>query len=269
MTVIDTDPNASLAATKPKRAGKPRAQAVAIHQPQALATSPNPVSIVERAIEKGITGADLKEVMDLQERWEASQARKAFDIAMANAQGDMPLLIKNRLVDFPSEKAPGGRVTYRHEDLAEVVSTITPILKKHGLAHRFRTEQLDQGQIRVTCIITGHGHREENSLQSSRDNGPGRNDLQAIASTLTYLERYTLKAALGLAAAHDDDGKASEGQPSTITAIQLQQLEALAEEVNANIEGACKYLKIGSLAELPASKFERAVQLLEAKRAPL
>src|SRR4051794_25328219 len=86
-------------------------------------SSPNPISIVQTAIEKGITGADLKEIMDLQERWEANQARKAFDIAMANAQAEMPTIVKNRLVAF--EARSGGKDTsYRHEDLAEIVETI-------------------------------------------------------------------------------------------------------------------------------------------------
>jgi hypothetical protein len=40
-------------------------------------------------------------------------------------------------------------------------------------------------------------------LQTS---GAGKNSLQAIASTTTYLQRYTLKLALGLSVSHDDDG---------------------------------------------------------------
>jgi len=91
---------------------------------------------------------------------------------------------------------------------------------------------LDGGQIRVTCVITGHGHREETSLQSGLDTGPGRNNLQSIASTVTYLERYTLKAALGLAASHDDDGRGSDGNDdgSKIGAKQLTEIEALVKE---------------------------------------
>jgi hypothetical protein len=234
-------------------------------------SSPNPISIVQTAIEKGITGADLKEIMDLQERWEANQARKAFDIAMANAQAEIPTIVKNRLVHFEAKN--GGKDTsYRHEDLAEIVQTIRPILHKHGLAHRFRTHQDMQngGLITVTCIITGHGHREETPLSSGPDqNGSGMNNLQRIASAVTYLERYTLKAALGLAASHDDDAQGTTAEVGTITALQLQELEALAEEVDANITTACKALKINSLAEMPASVFPKAKAKLEAMRTPL
>jgi len=200
-----------------KPAGKHRnvklkAQSVAVHQPQPP-QAVNTMTVVERAIEKGLTGDDLKQMMDLQERYEANVARKAFDVAMADAQADMPLIVKNRLVNYASTKSPTGFVTYKHEDLGEVIDTIKPILHKHGLAHRFRTNQ--QGdQVQVTCIITGHGHREETTLASTRDTSGGKNNLQEIASTVTYLERYTLKAALGLAASHDDDGRGSDGEPS-------------------------------------------------------
>lgn len=273
MTVVDTD---TAKPAKPKAATKPKAsQAVALPNVAALAASPSndPPSMLARAIEKGMTGADLKELMDLQERWSANQARKDFDIAMAQAQAEMPTIVKNRLVYFEAKN--GGKDTsYRHEDLAGIVETIRPILHKHGLAHRFRTEQkvIDGSMvITVTCLITGHGHREETPLSSGPDqNGSGMNNLQRIASTVTYLERYTLKAALGLAASVDDDGRGGpEPTGEFITAAQLAQLEALAKEVGADVTKACKHLKIDSLAALPAARFEKAMASLEAKRVPL
>lgn len=244
---------------------KPRARVPA-------ASTPNPISIVQTAIEKGITGADLKEIMDLQERWEANQARKAFDIAMANAQAEIPTIVKNRLVAFEATKPGGKDTSYRHEDLAEIVQTIRPILHKHGLAHRFHTKQDMQngGLITVTCIITGHGHREETPLSSGPDqNGSGMNNLQRIASAVTYLERYTLKAALGLAASHDDDAQGTTAETGTITALQLQELEALIKEVDAKASNVCKACHVNSLAEMKQSQFDKAKAKLEAMRPPL
>jgi hypothetical protein len=58
----------------------------------------------------------------------------------------------------------------------------------------------------VTCIIAhSAGYSEENSLSAPFDPSGNKNPLQAIGSAQTYLQRYTLKAALGLAAAKDDD----------------------------------------------------------------
>lgn len=47
---------------------------------------------------------------------------------------------------------------------------------------------------------------------------------------------------------------------------QEANLEALADEVKANIPGFCKFFKIHSLAELPADQFDKAVTMLEKKR---
>jgi hypothetical protein len=267
MTMIDQPKTPS--AAKPAKTPKPAKQAVAVHQPQAAPA--NAMTVVERAIEKGLTGQDLKEMMDLQERWEASQNRKAFDVALFAATAEIPTIVKNRLVAFEA-KSGGKDTSYRHEDLAQVIDTIRPHLFKHGLGHRFDTKQdmANGGLITVTCIIYGHGHREETSLSSGPDqNGSGMNNLQRIASATTYLERYTLKAALGLASKYDDDGRASGGDNSTITALQLKQLEDLAKEVGADVTRACKALGIGSLHELPASRFDKAIASLEAKRVPL
>jgi hypothetical protein len=160
---------------------------------------PNPMDILARAVTDGASLEVLERLMALQERWEANEARKAFEKAMAAASTEMPALVKNRAVKF-------GTTSYKHEDLAEVVSAIAPVLGKHGLSHRFETTT-EPGRITVTCIISHElGHSIRNSLSGPADNSGGKNAIQSIGSSITYLSRYALKAALGLAAAHDDDG---------------------------------------------------------------
>jgi hypothetical protein len=71
---------------------------------------------------------------------------------------------------------------------------------------------------------------------------------------------------LGLAAERDDDGVAvSAGHK--ITDEQRMQLVALADDVGADKVAFCKYMKIASLADLPAKDFNRAVAALNKKRA--
>jgi len=234
------------------------------NEPTALAVS-TPMSMIDRAIAGGASIEVIEKLMALQERWDANQSRKLFDEALANAQGEMPALAKNRLVNYPSQKSPTGFVTYRHEDLAEVIETVKPVLKKFGLAHRFRTTQ-EGDKITVTCIITGHGHREENSLSAGRDTSGGKNNHQEIASAVTYLERYTLKAALGLAAAHDDDAGKAESADA-ITLEQVEELIALADDVGADKEAFCRYFKVDGFAHISTKDFPRAIAALNKKRA--
>ena len=222
-----------------------------------------PMDMLERAVSSNAGVEVISKLMDLQDRWQASHARRSFDEAMAAAKAEIPVIMKNRKVDFTS---PKGRTNYRHEDLAEIARTVDPILTKHGLSYRFRTTSQPNEPVSVTCVVSHRlGHSEENTLTAGRDESGNKNSIQAVGSTVTYLQRYTLKAALGLAASNDDDGSASE-KPAFITSDQLQRIIALADEVKADKERFCKYLKIGSLAEILASDFDHAMKLLEAKR---
>src|SRR6185312_5675879 len=156
--------------------------------------------------------------------------------------------------------------SYNHEDMAEIARTVDPILAKHGLSYRFRTLS-DAATVTVTCIISHRdGHSEENSLSAAHDTSGSKNKIQAVGSAITYLQRYTLKAALGLAASADDDGKTAIAD-DPIDEKQLTVLIDLADEVGADKAKFCKYLKISALAELPMTRFSEAKAALEAKRA--
>ena len=117
-----------------------------------------PMGMIQHAIERGATTETLAQMMALQERWEANQARKAFDEAMSAAKAEIPVIFKNKTVDFTSAK---GRTNYRHEDLAGIARTVDPILSKHGLSYRFRTSSNPNEPVTVTCVVTHRqGHSE-------------------------------------------------------------------------------------------------------------
>ena len=235
---------------------------VAMNEPTAVSVM-TPMDMLNKAVAQGANIDVLEKLMGLQERWEANQARKAFDEAMAGAKAEIPTIVKNREVDFTSSK---GRTNYRHEDLAEIARTVDPILSRHGLSYRFRVTSNVNEPVSVTCILSHRaGHSEETTLSAGRDDSGNKNSIQAVGSAITYLQRYTLKAALGLAAASEDDGNTTD-EPDYISGDQLAKIIDLAEAVGADNEKFCRYLKVGSLAEIPASKFDHAVKMLEAKR---
>lgn len=236
---------------------------VPIEQAETLPSVLTPMDMLNKAVAQGADISVLEKLMALQERWEANQARKAFDEAMAAAKAEIPTITKNREVDFTSSK---GRTNYRHEDLAQIARIVNPILSKHGLSYRYRVSSNINEPVSVTCIVSHRaGHSEETTLSAGRDESGNKNSIQAVGSTVVYLQRYTLKAALGLAASNDDDANSAE-TPDYITLDQLTRLVELADEVGADKEKFCKYLRVGSLAEIPAKQFDHAVSLLEAKR---
>lgn len=172
--------------------------------------SVTPMQLVERAMAAG--NLDLVEkFMALQERWEATQARKAFVAAISAAKAEIKPILKKQEVDFTSSR---GRTNYEHEGLADIAEHIDPILAKNGLSYRYRPKQ-DSKILTITCIVEHRdGHSEETSLFGPNDESGNKNAIQSVGSTATYLQRYTLKLALGLAAAKDDDGRGAVGAPT-------------------------------------------------------
>lgn len=223
-----------------------------------------PMEILERAVAQGANVETLDKLMTLQERWEKNLARKAFDNAMSAAKAEIPVIEKTRTVDFVGRT--GIRTNYRHEDMAGIARTVDPLLTKHGLSYRYRTET-KEGIVTVTCIVSHRdGHSEENSLSAGRDETGNKNNIQAVGSTITYLQRYTLKAALGLAASDDDDTKhISVG--ALLNDAQATEITSLALEVRADMDKFLRYLGVESISDIPALRFKEAKEALEAKRA--
>jgi hypothetical protein len=222
-----------------------------------------PLAMIAQAVERGAPVKALEKLIELHQHWETSQSRKAFDTAIAEAKAKIPVISKNREVDFTAQRS---RTHYRYEDLAEIARTVSPILASFGLAYRFRSS-VEGSLVKVTCILSHRdGHFEENQLAAATDDTGNKNGIQAIGSTLTYLQRMTLKASLGLAASDDDDGKAA-GMAVPINADQIRELLALLKSVGAQKAALLRFFKIDALPDLPAVKFDQAVAMLNAKRA--
>jgi len=223
-----------------------------------------PMEMLDRAVSQNASVETLTQLMNLQERWEANQARKAFDEAMAAAKANMPAILKTKKVDFTTQK---GRTNYQYEDLASIMNQIGPVLSANGLSIRYRTQAELNQPISVTCIISHRmGHSEENTLTAGRDDSGNKNSIQAIGSTVTYLQRYTLKAALGLAAAADDDGGKADDTTGVITEAEREIILTMVNDTETDIAKFCEFMQIESVKDMPAAKFRRAVNMLESKK---
>ena len=220
-----------------------------------------PMSMIERAVERGADVAMIEKLMELEERHRANLGRRSFDQAISNAKAEIPAIRKNRQVDFTTGK---GRTSYKHEDMAEIARTVDPILSKNGLSYRYRTAQ-EGGTVTVTCILSHRdGYCEETTLSSGIDQSGNKNHIQAVGSAATYLQRYTLKMALGLAATEDDDGRAAEAV-KVINADQYQTLQGLIEQAEADEAKMLAWLKAEAMEELTLKQFDTAVSMLRKK----
>lgn len=209
-----------------------------------------PMSMLDRAIASGAGIEVLEKLMGLQERWEKNESRKAFDEAVANAKAELK----------PVARTATGHNSKKYADFAAIASAVDPIITKHGLSYRFRSDQGDR--ISVTCILSHRaGHSETTTLSGPPDASGSKNAIQAIGSTLTYLQRYSLVQMLGLAAAEDDDGKAGAAGPR-IAPAQVEEINELLTAKRADVAAFLKWAKVEKIEDMPAAHYDAALDAI-------
>jgi hypothetical protein len=155
----------------------------------------------------------------------------------------------------------------RYADLAVVVEAVIPALNESGIAV-IQSPSFDGDLVSVTTVLL---HESGSSVTGTLSMRPTKMDPQGVGSAITYARRYALLAMAG-AAPEDDDGQAAS-QPGNDRAptppISQDQADALRLEIEAVGADPAKFLaffKIKWLEAMPASRWNEAVAMLEAKR---
>jgi hypothetical protein len=219
--------------------------------------------LLELAITSNASPEYLDKLLDLKIKHDKEMGRRAFTAAMAGFKGEVITITKDKQVAF-------NDVSYMHATLGNIIKIATPFMAKHGLSHRWQTKQ-EGSQITVTCIVSHKdGHSEETSMTAQPDTSGKKNAIQQVASTITYLERYTFLAITGLAVEEqDDDAQAAEKPVSeSITEDQANALHALITENDLNmglfIGWLQKTMKINEIDQIPVDYYQRAVNKVNA-----
>jgi hypothetical protein len=221
-----------------------------------------PMALIERASAQGASIEQMQQLFDLKLRVEADEARKAFNEAMAKFKRNPPRINKN-------VQKQAGPIALSYASLDNVVDTVTPVLSAVGIRHRWDVKQ-EAGLISVTCILSHDmGHSESTTLTAPYDASGGKNAIQAIASANTYLQRYTLLAATGLAAGGtDDDGVLASPKLGDMEFVELRESiegSATKEELKTKFTAAYKRAEMlkdkGAMADFIRAKDNRKEQL--------
>lgn len=213
--------------------------------------------LISQAINKGADLDKLEKLLALQERWEANEAKKAYHKSMSAFKANPPKIDKDRDVAY-------GNTKYSHASLGNVTEKISTELSKYGLSASWSTKQ--NGQVCVTCRITHElGHSEETTLCAASDTSGSKNAIQAIGSTITYLERYTLLALTGLATYDQEDDGVAAGKPvELIDEKQISQITDFLSEIGGKAkEKFLKYMVVEKLEDITKDNFPKAISALE------
>lgn len=157
----------------------------------------------------------------------------------------------------------------KYADLSAVVEAIKPALTRHGLFFVQQTHEQEGG----VCVETVVCHSSGESMPLGKLFVPAsKQDAQGYGSALTYARRYSLMTAFGVCPEDDDGNAASKPAPKDEVALidetQRSELQALIEATASDIVAFCKFYKVGSLPELPVSKFAHAQKSLKNKLTP-
>ena len=228
----------------------------ALTDPEKMPVVATPATLIAMAVEQGADIDKIEKLMDLEARWEDRKAQKAYITAMSAFRAECPTILKTR--EAHNSKYAG---------LAETIDQIKPLLATSGLSHAWKTSQTAEGLISVTCCVTHvQGHSECTTLTAGADSTGSKNSIQAMGSTVSYLERYTLYAILGLASG-DDDGKASE-PVEKITDDQALELEAMITDNDIDIKRVkawmAQTLKINSFSDINVNAYEGVKHKIQA-----
>ena len=155
----------------------------------------SPWEMLSYAIKNNFPADQLKTFTELYREWRHDEAENEYNKAIARAAREFPVIAKRNRASFGV-----GKTAYVYEDLGEIQRAIKEPLSKNGLHYFWDTDEDEAtGRVMVTCIVSHDGgHSRRNRLSEKRDTSGSKSSVQALGSIVTYLQRYTLKAALGL-----------------------------------------------------------------------
>lgn len=158
------------------------------------------LALIEKAVELKLDSASIAQLWAVQKDVQETKARLAYEASFAQFKRTAPRLKKTKHVQF-------NKTDYWHAELDKICDLLIPALGAVGITHRYEIEP-KEGMIYVTCVLTHEdGHSQRTTLFGLPDDSGAKNKIQAVGSAVTYLERYTLLAATGLATeGQDNDG---------------------------------------------------------------
>jgi len=210
-----------------------------------------PETLLDYAVKNGADPDQLSKLMDLKERHDKNLAKEAFLQALGKFQAQCPVI----------EKSKQGH-NYKYATLGAITTQIQPLLTECGLTYRF--EQDHTNGIEVSCVITHVlGHSERTTMSAEADKSGSKNAVQAVGSTVMYLQRYTLVGSLGITTADTDTDGVVNHAP--ISGGKLLELQELFEKMDSDPQKKLlAYLKC-ELHEVTENNFDKVKSMMEKK----
>lgn len=230
-----------------------------------------PLAMLQQLIDRGTDPEALGKMMDLSERWQAIEAKKAYVEAVEGFKRDCPPILKKNTVRKRGEAGKPGDPMYQFASYDDVKAVTVPFERKHGIVTGFSFDVSPGGNLLGKLRVTVGSHTEEFSFGVPIPKGLNTNATQDFGAAVTYLKRYLYLAAFDLVVTGEDSDAC--GLFEKITPDQIGQLnDLIGQIVDKKLpHNSRAFLSIfgvpedGDLGDIPVAEFETAVRMLKAK----
>ena len=236
---------------------------IPVSEPPSLLTA-----ILHVARDPKLDVAKLDALLRMQAELEDRQAKREAIEAFARLSAKMPRVKKTGIIELGRDRDGNVRGTIPFAKWEEMDKVIRPLLAEEGFTLSFNSASraTEGGGLIVTGeLMHRGGHVRMATIPLPLDAGPGRNNLQAMGSTLSYGKRYCAEMLLNIVREGDDDD-GNKGGMAFITAEQVDELRTLIEQTKTDEARYVALFSLAHLAEMPQAALAAAKNLLLQKR---
>lgn len=180
-----------------------------------------------------------------------------------------------KLVEIQQKlKAPKSQTNsfgkYKYRSCEDILEAVKPIL---GEAFLTLTDEMVEvgGRVYVKAkasLSLGEEHVSVEAYAREAEEKKGMDAAQVTGAASSYARKYALSGLFCIDDNKDSDHTNQGRVEEDLTPISEKQLITLSENImaaEADEDKFCEYYKVKNIAELPASKYKGAIQLLKSK----
>jgi len=209
----------------------------------------------------------LERLIALRDQEEKKQHERAYIEAMEVLHGSLRSIPRKGLITYPGKEGKSAS-SVKFATYEDMDAIMRPLLREFGFTLSFSYGSVGgiQGYV-MKCRHT-LGHVEQTLLPLGADKSGGKNDVQAVGSSITYVQRYLMKMGFNLTIKDDptdDNGARAYAAITDSQAIDIEdKLKLSGRDKTAFLEWVREQngQHITSIDKIPAGAFEGIIKTL-------
>ncbi len=238
--------------------------------------------LVRLAMAEGVDVGKLERLIAMRDADLDRLSIASFNEAFAAFKADCPKIVRRTEDEYITVTRNGQRRKRMYATLEDIAHVVDPALSACGLTYDWEDAVVSAtGSLTRRCVIR---HRDGHSRGTTSAPIPiegseaykamttrketSASPQQRIGVADTYARRYSLVAALGLTTVDEDTDGRSDAPDETITEQQAAKLLDWLRDTNSDTAKFLDWAGVKELADMPASRFDAAMQMLKRKAKP-